>query len=178
MSEQLVIAAIGEDRAGLVDTLSGWILECGGNIADSRMMAIGGQFAILLLVSGESDCLTKLESQQDQTQKRIGMALHLKRTHSTEVAKKLLAFGVKVESLDHPGIVHGIANFFSKRQINIHDLSTSTYSAAHSGAPMFCVRMTLDLPSDAPTQTLRQEFLAYCDQLNLDASMEPLSKEH
>lgn len=174
MSDQLVIAAIGEDRAGLVDTLSGWILDCAGNIADSRMMAIGGEFAILLLVSGESDSLAKLESQQSQIEEQIGMALHLKRTESSAVTKSLVPFGVKVQSLDHPGIVHNLAHFFSRRSINIQDLSTSTYEAAHTGTPMFSVQMTLELPSDAPIQELCQEFLAYCDRLNLDASMEPI----
>lgn len=177
MSHQLVIAAIADDRAGLVDQISGWILDCGGNIVDSRMMAIGGQFATLLLVSGDSDSLAKLETEQSQAQDRIGMSLHIKRTEPKEHAKHLLPYSVKVESLDHPGIVHGLANFFSKRQINIHDLSTSTYSAAHSGAPMFSVQMTIDLPTDASSQTVRQEFLAYCDQLNLDAAMEPINED-
>jgi len=52
MTKQLVIAAVGEDRPGLADQLSKWILDSGCNIADSRMMVLGGEFAVLLLVSG------------------------------------------------------------------------------------------------------------------------------
>ena len=61
MSNQLVIAAVGEDRPGLVDNLSGWILDSGCNIADSRMTVLGGEFAVLLLAEGQWNNLAKLE---------------------------------------------------------------------------------------------------------------------
>ena len=63
MSNQLVIAAIGEDRPGLVDSLAGWILDSGCNIADSRMTVLGGEFAVLLLIEGQWNSLAKLEEQ-------------------------------------------------------------------------------------------------------------------
>ncbi len=174
MNNQLVIAALGEDRPGLVDRLSGWVLESGCNIADSRMTVLGGEFAVLLLVNGNWNNLAKLEDQCDAMQTQLGMTLSIKRTEQKPAEGDFLPYGVDVVSLDHPGIVHNLASFFSQRSINIQDLSTSSYSAPHTGTQMFAVHMTLDVPADVHIATLREEFLDFCDRLNLDAVIEPV----
>jgi glycine cleavage system transcriptional repressor len=174
MSKQLVIAALGGDRPGLVDELSGWILDSGCNIADSRMMVLGGEFAVLLLVSGNWNNLARLENQVEQAQEKLGMTLSIKRTERRPATGEFLPYGVDVVALDHPGIVHNLAGFFSQRAINIQDLSTSTYSAAHTGTPMFAVHMTLDVPASTHIASLREDFLDFCDRLNLDAVIEPV----
>ncbi len=174
MTEQLVIAALGEDRPGLVDQLSGWILESGCNIADSRMMVLGGEFSVLLLVSGNWNNLTRLEDQVDRVEQKLGMSLSVRRTEPKPRSGELLPYAVDVVALDHPGIVHNLANFFSRRNINIQDLSTTSYAAAYTGTQMFAVHMALDVPADTHIATLREEFLEFCDQLNLDAVIEPL----
>jgi len=170
----LVIAALGEDRPGLVDQLSGWILESGCNIADSRMMVLGGEFSVLLLVSGNWNNLARLEDQAGKMEQKLGMSLSIKRTESKQRSGELLPYAVDVVALDHPGIVHNLANFFSRNSINIQDLSTTSYAAAHSGTQMFAVHMSLDVPADTHIATLREEFMEFCDQLNLDAVIEPL----
>lgn len=174
MSNQLVIAALGEDKPGLVDRLSGWVTDSGCNIADSRMTVLGGEFAVLLLVTGNWNNLAKLENQCDAMQDQLGMTLHIKRTEQRPAEGDFLPYGVDVVALDHPGIVHNLASFFSQRNINIQDLSTSTYAAAHTGTQMFAVHMVLDVPASTHIATLREEFLDFCDRLNLDAVIEPV----
>lgn len=174
MSNQLVIAAIGEDRPGLVDSLSRWILDSGCNIADSRMTVLGGEFAVLLLIEGQWNSLAKLEDQLELMQERLGMTISLKRTELKKPAGALLPYAVDVVALDNPGIVHNLASFFSRRSINIQDLSTSSYSAAHTGTQMFSVHMALDVPSETQIAALREDFLDFCDQQNLDAVIEPM----
>ncbi len=174
MTKQLVIAAVGEDRPGLVDQLSGFILDSGCNIADSRMMVLGGEFAVLLLVTGNWNNLAKLEDQIKQIEAKLSMTVSVKRTEKKERVGEYLPYAVDVVSLDHPGIVHNLANFFSQRHINIQDLSTSSYAAAHTGTLMFSVHISLDVPADTHIASLREEFLDFCDRLNLDAVIEPL----
>jgi len=86
----------------------------------------------------------------------------------------MLPYAVDVVALDNPGIVHNLANFFSSREINIQDLSTSFYAAAHTGTQMFSVHMRVDIPAQLHIATLRDEFMDFCDQLNLDAIIEPV----
>ena len=85
-----------------------------------------------------------------------------------------MPYSVEVISIDHPGIVHDIAGFFSTREINIHELNTSRYAAAHTGTPMFAITMMIDIPASTRIATLREEFLDFCDDLNMDAVLEPI----
>ncbi|MGD8964940.1 MAG: glycine cleavage system protein R, partial [Gammaproteobacteria bacterium] len=62
----------------------------------------------------------------------------------------------------------------SAREIDIAELNTRSYAAAHTGAPMFSVQMTINVPGELQIAALRDEFMDFCDQLNLDAIMEPV----
>jgi len=79
-----------------------------------------------------------------------------------------------VVSIDHPGIVNRLATFFSDKQVNIEKMETDTYSAAHTGTQMFSVHMEVGIPADFQIADLREEFMDFCDELNLDAVIEPL----
>ncbi|MCU7960577.1 MAG: glycine cleavage system protein R [gamma proteobacterium symbiont of Bathyaustriella thionipta] len=169
----LVISALGKDRPGIVDRLTKAILDSGGNLVDSRMTVLGGEFAILLLVEGRWDALSKLENNIPSLQKKLELSLSLKRTEARSAATENIPYMVEVVSLDHTGIVHGLASFFSVRNINIEDLSTSCYPAPHTGTSMFALHMTVGIPANTHIATLREEFMEYCDSLNLDAVLEP-----
>ena len=51
MQQLIVITAMGSDRPGVVHDLTKAVLECGGNIVESRMTALGSEFAMLLALS-------------------------------------------------------------------------------------------------------------------------------
>jgi glycine cleavage system transcriptional repressor len=170
----LVISALGKDRPGIVKALSRKILDGGCNITDSRMTVLGGEFAILLLVEGQWNTLAKLENALPELQKDLGLTIIGKRTERRSQSSNLLPYMVEVVSMDHPGIVNQLAEFFSERNINIEDLVTASYAAAHTGTPMFSMHMSVGIPADIHLAGLRDEFMDYCDALNLDAVIEPI----
>lgn len=170
----LVLSALGEDHPGIVNTLSKIILEHGCNIEDSRMAVLGGEFAAILLVQGKWNTLAKIENALSELERQLSMTIISKRTGERTAEANLLPYAVDVISMDHPGIVNNLAGFFSERGINIEDMTTSTYPAAHTGTPMFAVHITVGIPADMHIAGLREEFTDYCDGLNLDAVLEPL----
>jgi glycine cleavage system transcriptional repressor len=173
-NDQLVLSALGADKPGIIDELSRCILSNGCNIQDSRMAVLGGDFALLLQVSGNWNTLTKLEDQLGGLENRLGLTISSHRTSQQETAKDLLPYAVDVVALDQPGIVHNLARFFSQRQINIQEMVTSSYPAAHSGTPMFSVHLTVGIKTSTRISDLREEFAEFCDELNLDAVIEPI----
>jgi glycine cleavage system transcriptional repressor len=170
----LVISALGKDHAGIVEELSRTILDYGSNIVDSRMTVLGGEFAILLMVSGNWNTLAKIEAAMPQLEQKLGLTVIVKRTEDRKADNSLLPYAIDVVSMDHPGIVHNLARFFSSRNINIEDMSTHSYAAAHTGTPMFAVHMSVGIPSELHIAALREEFLDFCDSLNLDGVLEPI----
>ena len=172
-NNHLVLSALGQDRPGIVDDFTGIIYELGCNIADSRMTKLGEEFAILLMVEGPWNQLAKLEGQISELEKRLEMTIISRHTEAAKPTPDLLPYSVEVVSLDHPGIVHKLASFFHQRNINIEDLSTSSYPAAHTGTPMFSVEINVEIPAQIQIAELREEFMDFCDTLNLDAVLEP-----
>jgi glycine cleavage system transcriptional repressor len=174
MKQHLAVSAIGSDRTGMVHELTRVISECGGNISESRMASLGTEFAMLLLVSGNWHALAKLETELKRLAETNGMSVHLKRTEPRSPRTDMLPYSIDVVCLDQGGIVSGLSGFFSSRGIDIAEVSTRSYPAAHTGAPMFSVQMIVNVPSRIHVAHLREEFMEFCDSLNLDAILEPV----
>ena len=173
-AQYLVISALGKDRPGIINKLTAPFTEQGCNIIDTRMTVLGGEFAILMLVHGSWSALAKLEGQMETMQEKLGLTILCRRTEKRPDETQSMPYNVNVVALDHPGIVNQLAGFFSARNINIEDLYTDSYRAPHTGTPMFSANMTIGIPANQSIARLRDEFMDFCDGLNLDGVLEPL----
>ncbi|MFT3905325.1 MAG: ACT domain-containing protein [Steroidobacteraceae bacterium] len=175
MKQYLAVSAIGSDRTGMVHDLSRVISDCGGSIAESRMAALGTEFAMLLLVHGNWHALARIESELGRLAESGALSIHIRRTEPRAARTELLPYSVDIVSLDQTGIVTGLSGFFAARSIDISEVSTRAYAAAHTGAQMFAVQMIIQVPGNKlHVAQLREEFMDFCDSLNLDAILEPV----
>ena len=71
---QAVISTIGQDRPGIVNALAERVSALGVNIDDSRMAVLGGEFAVLMAVTGSPESLTALDSALSQYANDEGFA--------------------------------------------------------------------------------------------------------
>src|SRR5882672_1262640 len=147
MKQYLAISAIGSDRTGMVHDLTRVVTDCGGSISESRMTALGSQFAMLLLVSGNWAALARLETELKKLADTGGLSLLLKRTEERAPRGEMLPYSVDVVCLDQTGIVSNLSGFFAQRGVDIAEISTRSYAAAHTEAPMFSVQMIVNVPS-------------------------------
>ena len=173
MNSTLVLTALGADQPGLIAKLSHAINDNDCNIEDSRMSVLGGEFAILMQISGSWDKLAKLETTLHKLQELTSLSIVTKRTEGRKTAQGKIPYSIEVVSIDHPGIVYQLADFFSTRAINVYDMTTSSQAAAHTGTPIFTLNMTVEIPAATHISSLREEFIDFCELLNLDAVMEP-----
>jgi len=60
MEKLLAVTVIAPDRAGLVRDLSAIVTDADGNIQESRMIALGSEFAILMLIAGNWHSVGKI----------------------------------------------------------------------------------------------------------------------
>lgn len=176
MKTHLVIAAIGKDMPGAVSELSKAISDDGCTISDSRMAVLGSDLAVILMISGPWNGIAKIESALPGLQDRLGMTIITKRTERRATQNNMLPYMVEVVAMDQPGIIYQLADFFARRTINIEDLYTGSYAAAHSGTLMCSLNMTVNVPADIQIAGLREQFADFCDELNLDGVLEPLKR--
>jgi glycine cleavage system transcriptional repressor len=127
-----------------------------------------------MLVAGNWHTLAKLEGELTKLGESSGLTVVSRRTELRPPRTDMVSYTVDVVCLDQPGVLHALAGFFSSRGIDIGDISTRTYNAAHTGAPMFSLYMVVHVPTRIHVAALREEFMDVCDHLNLDAILEPL----
>jgi len=170
----LVVTALGSDRSGLVSEFSKSVFDCGCTIDDSRMIVLGGEFALLVQISGLWNTVAKLESSLANLEKSLGLTLLSHRTSKKQSDHSKIPYAIDVTALDHPGIVYQLASFLSTHDINIEEMNTNTYAAAHTGAPMYSVHIRIWIPASTSIAEIREAFAIKCDELNLDAIFSPI----
>lgn len=169
-----VISTIGQDRPGLVSELTEHVTALKLSIDDSRMSILGGEFAVLMSVKGAVAALASLEVQLGEYCSANGLACLFRRS-TDRGPVNALPYRVSVTAMDHPGIVHRVADFFSNQGINIVDLRTETAPAPHTGTPLFSLAMTIELSARSSGPQLEASFGEFCVDEDLDGEMEALS---
>ncbi len=174
MQNLVAISAMGANRAGLIEPIVRAIRECGCAIAESRMSVMGDRFAMMVLLSGTWDAIAKIENLLPRLQQDHDITITSQRASARPPAHNLMPYAVEVIAVEQAGIVHQIAQFFARRDINIEDMYSGNYAAAHTGTPMFSLHMTISIPTNISIAGMRSDFMDFCDQHNLDAIMEPV----
>lgn len=175
LDQYLVVSVLGEDQPGIVNELSKAVYAGGCNVVDSRMSVLGGECALILLVAGPEQAIRGLEEALPRLQQDLGLTIVTKRTRPRARQTECVPYLVSAVSIDHPGIVYQLAGFFSSRGINIENLRTDRYAAAHTGATMFALTARVAVPAGTRIADLRDQLIAFCDELNIDATLKPLT---
>ena len=178
MKQQLVVSAIGPDNLGLVNHVSEAIYKAGGNIDDSRMMVLGGEFGIILKLSADSEQLDDLETEIHTALEEVNLSGVIKRTSETHYEAKTVPYVVEAIAMDHTGIVHQVSHFFDQHKVNIENLVTDVFSAPLSGTPMFSLKMVIDINDQHDLGEIRDAFADLADELEMDASIDLLTDSH
>jgi glycine cleavage system transcriptional repressor len=168
----LVLTALGPDRPGLVNEISAMVLAAGANLEDSRMAILGGEFALLMLLSGDQKAIAAVESRGVQLGERLGLRLLSKPTSSPQAPRDFLPYRIRVSGVDRPGIVQGVSSVLAGRGVNVASLESRLVYAPESGTPMFILEAALQIPSALALADLRRELSTACDQENWDFTLE------
>lgn len=165
-----LVTTIGTDRPGIVQDVSEWILQEGGNIEDSRMSLLGGEFATLILVSGDSAIARRLEASREAFQARTELTVFTKsvRPRAAEGTEPALRYELNATALDQSGIVHHVALILREQAINIVSATTRTSPAPFTGAPIFQFEMVIDIPASVSMRKLRAQLEELGDRENID----------
>jgi glycine cleavage system transcriptional repressor len=176
VSEQyLVLTAVGTDRPGIVAELTALIAQRGANVADSRMAVLGGEFALMVLVSAPAEAAAALRDEIGPAAEGLGLSLVVKETRSpaSHRAGRVRSYEVKVHALDHPGIVHRVTAALRELGGNIISLETSAYQAAVTGASLFRMELCADFPPGTTAARLRDALDQVSEAANADVEVQP-----
>jgi len=170
---QLIITAVGPDRPGIVGELTAHLHGGGGNILDSRMVNLRGEFAMLILLEAADAAAEQLRRNLTGVGEKIGLRLSISEQKKAGQRVRGLPFRLRTYSLDQPGIVAKLAQVLREHAVNIEELSARQESAPFDGAPLFLTEMRLTVPAGVPLGKLRAELESVGSALNCDLDLDP-----
>ena len=173
--EQLILTAIGPDQVGLVEQISRFISRRDCNIEDSKMAVFCGEFAVIVLISGETAGLRQLAEEYRELESETSLSVSIKTPAARKTAEASRPYRLTASCMDHPGVVYQISGVLSSLGVNIESLETKTYSAPVSGTPLFQLQANVSVPVRTNINVLRDRIAEIQREQNIDIELSPLS---
>lgn len=176
MQKQLVITMTGNDRVGLVEYVTKIILAYHANIDASRMARLGGEFAMLMMVSIAEEHLAELQAGLNELRNQ-GFELAMRPTERG-FSKRFAGwhrYQIEVRGADHEGIIHEITRYLAQQSANIETIDTGTEDAPFGGTLLFTMSAKVVAPPDLSLAVLQEALEAIGDQVNVDVSVETIA---
>lgn len=143
--------------------------EC--HINYSHLYTLGAENSMTLQIMGNWSAIAKIESALPSIAKRLEIDIVFKRTHQEKIDRFHLPYQIELFAVDQPGLVHEIFEFINSMDIHIEHLEI--YTSKHEQTPLLKWNMLVEIPAENNIADVREQFLVFCDELNLDGTMEP-----
>jgi glycine cleavage system regulatory protein len=165
-----VLTVLGDDRPGLVDSLSGAITAHGGNWERSQMARLGGKFAGVVQISVPSASAADLRAALAALGEE-GL-LHVSvDAAGVEPSAGGERFVLSLVGTDRPGLVHSVSAALAEMGASIEELDTATSDAPMSGGPLFEATAAVVLPTGVTIEAVRDRLEALADRLMVDIDL-------
>jgi len=149
------VSAVGRDRAGIVAAITAGLLDLEGNVEDSRMTILRGQFAVMLIVSlPDAEGRAELERRLAPVRADLGLdALTVSPVGESASPQAAPDHVITVYGADHPGIVHSVSAALAEQAVNITDLQTKL--AGSGPSPLYVMMLEVELGEAEPASLER-----------------------
>ena len=172
----IALTIIGRDHPGIVARVTEILYRLGCNIADSSCSILGGQFAMILIISHPEytdresfgDAFDPLETE--------GMSVFLRTLQpGGEAAPELTGeiCLISVYGSDKPGIVYPVARELGNRRINITDLNTKLVGSAER--PVYVMMIEAVLPPGMELKEIAAIMADLQQKLHVDISVRDIT---
>jgi len=170
------LTIIGRDHPGIVSRVTEILYRRGCNIADSSCSILGGQFAMLLIIS---------QPEEESGEDLLHYFAPLEKENLSVFLRTLRPGGeirlhlpgelcmVSVYGSDKPGIVYRVARELGEREINITDLNTKLIGSEQR--PVYVMMLEATLPAGMSVEDLEQAMAAVAGELQVDISIRAIN---
>lgn len=173
---QLTITALGNKSTNYIAEILAAISSCDCNVKELRSSQLAQSTASYLLVESNWNHIAKLETVLESLQKRLGIHIQTLRPEPNLKEPEGIPYSLETISLDRHNVVENITTFLFEHGINIEEINASKYQTSYIQSSVFSTKFILIIPPEVRLLALREEFLDFCDTLNIDAIIEPIKR--
>lgn len=171
MSQHIAISAQSQQEAN-IHAITRCVSESDCFVLDVKLCKLGNDYGGLFFVTGNWRAISVLEERLKKLKSEKAMELFYKRTSEEIQDASHLPYEVEVCALNNPTLLLDMSQFFTKQKISIREVHASAYISHKTGAEMLSLEMLVDIPADTFIPDLRERYIEYCDELNLDATFD------
>ncbi|HEY3283491.1 MAG TPA: ACT domain-containing protein [Armatimonadota bacterium] len=128
MTPLFVITAVGQDRPGIIASVTKALWDCGCNLEDTSMTRLRNEFAMILLARGGPGLrLEQLQEHVRPALEELGLTSSFRCLEPGEdgtTAADAEKWLITVYGGDKPGIVHRVAALLASQGCNVTDVVT------------------------------------------------------
>jgi glycine cleavage system transcriptional repressor len=166
----IAVTVIGDDRPGIVASVTKALYEAGCNLEDVSSTILRGHFAMMLIVrTDEQTDLQELERRLELVGQGLGLNVTARPVSDVPVAVVPPTHMVSVYGADRPGIVYRVTDLLARYDINVTDLTSRVIGP--SDAPVYALMLEVVMRDEA---TVKQGLSALSAELNVDVSLRAL----
>ncbi len=174
MKKQLMtVTLLGPYTKEVIPAFTNMLAEFNCNVNESNVSVLGQNIALMMQLSGHWGDLAKLETALPQFSNTHQLQTCLQRTEVLEFETPMMPYLVHIIAMDGPGILSQVSQFFLDENIYVSAIAVEQYTTQTTQTPMSALCYTINIPSDISLSELREHFIAFCDEINIDAVMEP-----
>jgi glycine cleavage system transcriptional repressor len=174
MDQYLALTILAPDQPHILAQCTQFFATYHCQVHSSRMLVLGESFALLVLLRGSWNEIAKLETHLPLLEQKYNILIRHQRTQLKQhEASKWIPYSVELISHDESGLTEAISTFFSDIGAYIYEMQNNSYISNPQHITMFSLAMRILIPVDIQLSDLREQFVAMCDTLNVDAYLEP-----
>ncbi len=173
MNQLLLITAIGDIKNSSISAITRTVQEHQCVIEKSRVTNIGNNWALIAQVNGQWNHITKLELDLPILADRDHLTINCQRCSHLNFEHDMLPYTIEIITQATDNLLHEICSFLDAMEIIILEVFTQSKKRATSNVPMDTIVMKIYIPADTQLSDLREQFMLLCDELNVDALLEP-----
>src|SRR5204862_1040248 len=169
---RFVVTAVGADRPGIVAAVTGVLMDVGGNLEDTEMAVLGGQFAMMLVVAAPDASAASLEGELAPVAEELDLAVAVRPIADTAAGVATgEEWSVTVYGGDKPGIVHRVASLLADRGVNITGAETRVVGPADQ--PVYAMLLDIVVPAEVDGAAVAAQLAEAAKELGVDCQMAP-----
>jgi len=164
--KSILISVLGDDKPGLLDSLSEVIVSNDGDWVESNMSTVEAKFAGILRVNVPAKNSKKL--MKELTSSKLGLQIACEETVPV-TQSDYKSYNIELIGQNHVGIINQLSHVLTyDLKANVEGIKTEIIDASMSGEQLFKAQIKLHLPISIDEQLIKDKLELIADEMMVE----------
>jgi len=169
MKCRVAISFVGQDRPGLIQSLTDVVVSLSGNWLESRMSYLADKFAGVALVEVDDDQVDELSARLTALKQ---LTVVIEATDTAEPSLRTRSANLNIVGPDRTGILNEVTQALAEVGVNVIEMETHIAAAPMSGELTFSADARVEVPDTVDIGELVAKLNSIADNLGVDILLE------